>query len=100
MANDTRQRMAEGAALLLAKHGPQGTAFSDVIELTGAPRGSIYHHFPEGKDQLVSEAVALSGARSIDMIRAWRGEPADVIAKRVLMVSTCGKIARSSLPVP
>ncbi|HAM27085.1 MAG TPA: TetR/AcrR family transcriptional regulator, partial [Microbacteriaceae bacterium] len=45
--------MAEGAALLLAKHGLQGTSFSEVLELTGAPRGSVYHHFPNGKNQLI-----------------------------------------------
>ncbi|WP_084361280.1 TetR/AcrR family transcriptional regulator [Herbiconiux solani] len=82
MANDTRQQMIDGTVHLLARGGLQQTSFATVLERTGAPRGSIYHHFPEGKDQLVSEAVAASGARSIAMIEAWRGEPADVIAER------------------
>ena len=84
MAKDTRQQMIDGTVHLLARGGMQQTSFATVLEHTGAPRGSIYHHFPEGKDQLVSEAVALSGARSIALIRAWRGEPADVIAERFL----------------
>ena len=84
MAKDTRQQMIDGTVHLLARGGMQQTSFATVLEYTGAPRGSVYHHFPDGKDQLVSEAVALSGARSIAMIRAWRGERADVIAERFL----------------
>ena len=45
--------MIVGAARLLAERGLQETSFSEVLQRTGAPRGSIYHHFPEGKDQLV-----------------------------------------------
>ena len=64
MPSDTRLRMVEGAALLLAKRGLQETSFSEVLELTGTPRGSIYHHFPDGKDQLVASALELAGERA------------------------------------
>ena len=80
----TRQQMIDGTAHLLARGGLQQTSFATVLEHTGAPRGSIYHHFPEGKDQLVSEAVAASGARSLAMIQQWRGDTADVIAQKFL----------------
>jgi TetR/AcrR family transcriptional repressor of lmrAB and yxaGH operons len=56
--------MIEGAIRLLAQRGLQATSFSEVLELTGAPRGSIYHHFPEGKDQLVGAAVDRAGIRA------------------------------------
>ena len=65
VAGDVRDRMIEGAVRLLAKQGLQATSFSEVLELTGAPRGSVYHHFPRGKDQLVSAAVDLAGARAL-----------------------------------
>jgi AcrR family transcriptional regulator len=52
------ERMVRSAALLFRERGYSGTAFSDVIEHSGAPRGSIYHHFPGGKAQLAQEAVA------------------------------------------
>jgi AcrR family transcriptional regulator len=58
----TRQRMVRGAAELLRRRGYTGTGFREVIELTGAPRGSIYHHFPGGKTQLAGEAVDYVGA--------------------------------------
>jgi TetR/AcrR family transcriptional regulator, lmrAB and yxaGH operons repressor len=68
MATDTRARMVAGAARLLAQRGLQETSFSEVIELTGAPRGSIYHHFPDGKDQLIAAAVDAAGAHAIALI--------------------------------
>ncbi len=80
MGNDTRQRMAEGAALLLAKQGPAATSFSEVIELTGAPRGSIYHHFPEGKDQLLDAALDVAGARALAVLESLAGSPPREVA--------------------
>ena len=75
MAGTTKQRMVEGAALLLAKHGLQATSFTDVLELTGAPRGSVYHHFPDGKDQLVASAVELAGERALSALDAAGDTP-------------------------
>jgi TetR/AcrR family transcriptional repressor of lmrAB and yxaGH operons len=84
MAADTRIRMVEGAARLLAQRGLQETSFSEVLELTGAPRGSIYHHFPGGKDQLVASAVDLAGQRAIRLINAMEGASALEITTRFL----------------
>jgi AcrR family transcriptional regulator len=53
--------MIWSAALLMRKHGVDGTSFSDVIDRSGAPRGSIYHHFPGGKAQLIEEATRYAG---------------------------------------
>jgi TetR/AcrR family transcriptional repressor of lmrAB and yxaGH operons len=54
---DARTRMVRAAATLIGAGGVSATSFSDVLEASGAPRGSIYHHFPGGKRQLVAEAV-------------------------------------------
>jgi len=43
---DVRTKMVRGAAGLLATKGVEGTSFAEVLAVTGAPRGSIYHHFP------------------------------------------------------
>ncbi|HMJ02353.1 MAG TPA: TetR/AcrR family transcriptional regulator [Conexibacter sp.] len=61
-AAGSRERMVRSAALLFREQGYSGTAFSDVIAHSGAPRGSIYHHFPGGKSQLAQEAVAWAAA--------------------------------------
>jgi AcrR family transcriptional regulator len=57
MTSDARERMVRSAAYLFRERGFSGTAFSDVIAHSGAPRGSIYHHFPGGKAQLAQEAA-------------------------------------------
>src|SRR3978361_1626550 len=86
MAGDTRARMVAGAARLLAQRGLQETSFSGVLELTGAPRGSIYHHFPDGKDQLVAEAVDLAGAHAIRLIEQSAGKaPAQIVRDFIAM---------------
>jgi TetR/AcrR family transcriptional repressor of lmrAB and yxaGH operons len=57
MAQDTRTRMIETTARLLQHRGYHGTALSDILAESSAPRGSLYFHFPGGKDQLVIEAT-------------------------------------------
>ena len=81
MAGDVRRRMVDGAVLLLAKRGLHGTSFADVLALTGAPRGSIYHHFPDGKDQLVGSAVELAGARALALLDDKAGDSAFEVAE-------------------
>jgi TetR/AcrR family transcriptional regulator, lmrAB and yxaGH operons repressor len=76
VAGDTRRRMVEGAARLLAERGLQETSFSEVLELTGAPRGSIYHHFPDGKDQLIGSAIDLAGGHAIALMERSAGASA------------------------
>lgn len=72
---ESRQKMIETAARLLAMRGLQGTSFNDVVKRSGAPRGSIYHHFPEGKDQLVEAAMTLAGERALAVLDAVEGRP-------------------------
>jgi TetR/AcrR family transcriptional regulator, lmrAB and yxaGH operons repressor len=53
--------MITSAMLLMGEHGVDATSFSQVLAHSGAPRGSIYHHFPGGKAQLVEEATRFGG---------------------------------------
>ena len=63
VAKDVRAAMVAGAAGLLSRRGVEGTSFNDVLEATGAPRGSLYHHFPGGKKELLRDAVRWVGSR-------------------------------------
>jgi TetR/AcrR family transcriptional regulator, lmrAB and yxaGH operons repressor len=82
LASDTKQRMIERAAILLAKKGLQGTSFSEVLEASGAPRGSLYHHFPGGKQELVLSALTAARDQAMTMLHGMRGRPATEIAQR------------------
>src|ERR1700761_1080923 len=56
-----RERMVVSDALLIRERGAHATAISDVLEHSGAPRGSAYHYFPGGRTQLLCEAVDYAG---------------------------------------
>lgn len=70
MSADSRERMVKSAAALIGARGLNATSFSDVIAESGAPRGSIYHHFPEGKKQLAEEAIRWTSAQILGYQRA------------------------------
>ncbi|WP_236067271.1 TetR/AcrR family transcriptional regulator [Streptomyces brasiliscabiei] len=59
--SDSRERMVLSAAELLRVYGAGATSIDRVLAHSGAPRGSVYHHFPGGRTQLIDEAVALAG---------------------------------------
>jgi TetR/AcrR family transcriptional repressor of lmrAB and yxaGH operons len=75
-----RDRMIVGAAELLARAGVAEASFSNVLAHTGAPRGSIYHHFPGGKDELIAESMRYVGGRLLTALRSTQvGSPEDVV---------------------
>jgi AcrR family transcriptional regulator len=53
--------MVISAALLMRERGARATSLDAVLEHSGAPRGSIYHHFPGGREQLLREATDFAG---------------------------------------
>lgn len=63
MTSETRAKMVAGAADLMSRRGVNATSLREVIRHTGTPRGSIGHHFPRGKLQLIGDAVVFAGAR-------------------------------------
>jgi TetR/AcrR family transcriptional regulator, lmrAB and yxaGH operons repressor len=67
--SDTRDRMVTSAALLLREHGVSGTSFARVLEHSGAPRGSLGHHFPGGKREMVADAVRWAGGTASTAMR-------------------------------
>jgi len=57
VASDSRENMIRATVDLLRERGYEGISLGDVLARSGAPRGSIYHHFPGGKQELVVEAL-------------------------------------------
>jgi AcrR family transcriptional regulator len=76
MSSDTRQKMIQSAMLMLARHGLEGTSVPEVLAHSGAPRGSVYHHFPGGKDQLVEEALKYASEWALAQIEQAPGASA------------------------
>jgi TetR/AcrR family transcriptional repressor of lmrAB and yxaGH operons len=69
MAKDTRARLIETTARLLQHRGYHGTSLSDILDASAAPRGSLYFHFPGGKDQLAIEATRAAVAEATQALR-------------------------------
>lgn len=69
--SDARERMIESAVRLQRRHGVAGTAFADVLADSGAPRGSVYHHFPGGRAQLTELATRRSAEAVAENLEAW-----------------------------
>lgn len=62
--SDARQRVVMAAADMLGRYGLNATSIREMAKRAAAPLGSTYHHFPDGKQQVIVEAVALAGARA------------------------------------
>lgn len=65
--------MLESALALLRERGANALTVDAVLAHSGAPRGSVYHHFPGGREQILVEAARLGG----DFITATVGQGGD-----------------------
>ena len=63
-ASDSKEKTLAAAARLFAQRGYHGTALHDILAAGGAPRGSLYFHFPDGKEEIGLATVAL-GAEAV-----------------------------------
>lgn len=61
--------MLDSATTLLATRGVAGVTVDAVLSHSGAPRGSVYHHFPGGRAQLLQETVQSAGSRMTQRLR-------------------------------
>jgi TetR/AcrR family transcriptional regulator, lmrAB and yxaGH operons repressor len=53
----TRERILAAARDLFQRRGFHAVGLIEILAAAGAPKGALYHHFPEGKDALGAEAV-------------------------------------------
>jgi TetR/AcrR family transcriptional repressor of lmrAB and yxaGH operons len=52
-----RAELVAAAGRLLRRQGYSGTSVSDLLQAAGATNGSLYHHFPRGKEDLARAAI-------------------------------------------
>ena len=62
MATDTKDRFIDVSADLLRRQGYASTGVNQIVRTAKAPLGSLYHHFPGGKEELGAAAIRRSGA--------------------------------------
>lgn len=68
--------MVEAMLRLIQSHGYAGAGLSAVLEAASAPKGSMYFHFPDGKEELGARAVALAADQFRTLVESVSDEAA------------------------
>ncbi|WP_433599559.1 TetR/AcrR family transcriptional regulator [Nocardia sp. CA-135953] len=75
---DSRQRFIDAAADLFHTQGYHATGLNQLVSAGGAPKGSLYFHFPGGKEQLAAEALTQSSRQLRDQLDAILTDGGDI----------------------
>lgn len=78
MTKQSREKILTTAMRLFYFQGFHGTGLNQILKESGAPKGSLYHYFPEGKEQLAEEAIKLSRQLIGDVIQHYMMEKESV----------------------
>jgi AcrR family transcriptional regulator len=79
MAVTTRDRILDTTAELFRRYGYTGTGLKQIVAEAQAPFGSIYHHFPGGKEQLGQEVILRSGGMYQELFETILGASPDMV---------------------
>jgi TetR/AcrR family transcriptional repressor of lmrAB and yxaGH operons len=84
-ASDSKGKTLAAAAKLFRQRGYHGTALHDILAAGGSPRGSLYFHFPRGKEEIGEAALTLAGeaVRQAIALAAETSESAEVFLTRI-----------------
>src|SRR5579885_404832 len=86
----TREQIIETMCNLLEAQGYHATGLNQVVKESGAPKGSLYYYFPDGKDGLTAEAIQRAGEQTAARIRrglARHADPAEAVEQFVLLIA-------------
>ena len=67
--SDSRERFIQSTALLLHERGYSATSTGDIVAASGSPKGSLYFHFPGGKEELAALALSHAGKEVCEVIK-------------------------------
>lgn len=68
--SDARERIIDTACQLMESQGYHATGLNQIVRESGAPKGSLYYYFPNGKEELAAEAIRHTGQTVEARIRA------------------------------
>ncbi len=88
--SNARENILQTASELMEKQGYHGTGLNEIIQKSGAPKGSLYYYFPDGKEQLASEAILRAGQIVSERFReqtAGEPDPAKAIHDFLYMIA-------------
>jgi AcrR family transcriptional regulator len=76
----TRDRILDATADLYRRQGMAGTGIKQILTSAEAPFGSLYHHFPGGKDELTAESIRRAGDHYAALVGAKLTAGPDLVA--------------------
>lgn len=77
--NNSKQNLVESASRLFRRRGYDGVGLNEIIKESGIPKGSLYHYFPRGKEDLAVKAINHAKNFVLDSIQRIFGENEDPI---------------------
>src|SRR5271170_7419207 len=80
----TRKKMLVSAAEVMRERGAAGVTIDEVLARSGAPRGSVYHHFPGGRNQILTEALHFAGESLTSAIESAADHGEMVLLRRFI----------------
>ena len=86
----TRDHIIETTCALLDLQGYHATGLNEIVKASGSPKGSLYHYFPGGKDELTEEALEHVGRVVLARIERHLGAgaaPGPAVATFILLVA-------------
>jgi TetR/AcrR family transcriptional repressor of lmrAB and yxaGH operons len=92
----TRERVIAATILLMRRSGYSGIGINEILAEGAAPKGSLYHFFPDGKQQIASEALDAYATEALQIYEralATPGTPGQKV-KRLLKLPA-GRLAES-----
>jgi AcrR family transcriptional regulator len=85
---ETRQKMLDAALAVMRERGAAGVTVDAVLARSGAPRGSVYHHFPGGRAQLIDETLTYAGQTFAGMLERAARNGSDAVLTRLVVFWT------------
>lgn len=66
---NTKEKFIETASRLFETKGYNATGLNEILAESGSPKGSLYYHFPKGKEQLALESINSAGEKIKNKIK-------------------------------
>lgn len=72
-----KDNLVRTAVTLFRRQGYASTGLQEILDRSGAPKGSLYHYFPDGKEQLGEAAVRMAGLAATETLEALAAKHTD-----------------------
>jgi TetR/AcrR family transcriptional regulator, lmrAB and yxaGH operons repressor len=92
---DSKDKILQIASKLFQLQGYHATGLNQIIKESGLPKGSLYHHFPNGKEELAIEAIKYTSLYIEEKIKAFFEQESDpIVAIQSFIIDTANQFRK------